>query len=59
MPINKKGREIMAAMKKEYGDKEGENVFYASKNKGTITGVEGKDNKRKIAMVARAVSKKA
>lgn len=29
-------------MKKEYGSEKGEKVFYASKNKGTITGVEGK-----------------
>lgn len=42
MPITSKGREIMSNMKKEYGDKKGEQVFYASKNKGTISGVEGK-----------------
>lgn len=29
----------MDAMKKEYGDK-GESVFYASRNKGMITGVD-------------------
>ena len=40
MPMTKKGRDIMAAMKKEYGPKRGEQVFYASKNKGTIRGVE-------------------
>ena len=51
MPINTKGREIMAAMKKQYGDKKGESVFYASKNKGTIKGVEGK---KQLAMKARA-----
>ena len=39
MPMNKKGKKIMGAMKKEYGTKEGEKVFYASKNKGTIKGV--------------------
>lgn len=32
----------MGAMKKEYGGKKGESVFYASKNKGTIKGVEKK-----------------
>lgn len=42
MPITKKGEKIMGAMKKEYGEEKGEKVFYASKNKGTITGVEGK-----------------
>ena len=30
----------MRAMKAQYGSKEGEKVFYASKNKGTIKGVE-------------------
>ena len=32
----------MSSMEKEYRAKKGEQVFYASKNKGTITGVEGK-----------------
>lgn len=40
MPLTKKGKAIMSNMKKEYGKKLGEGVFYASKNKGTITGVE-------------------
>jgi hypothetical protein len=39
MPLTDKGREIMAAMKKEYGEEKGERVFYASANKGKITGV--------------------
>lgn len=42
MPLTKKGSKIMGAMKKEYGTKTGEKVFYASKNKGTIKGVEKK-----------------
>lgn len=37
MPINKyfkgHGKEVMANMKKEYGDKKGEQVFYAKSNK--------------------------
>lgn len=41
MPLNKKGKKILAAFKKEYGDK-AEKVFYASKNKGKIKGVEKK-----------------
>ncbi|CAB5170744.1 hypothetical protein UFOVP155_43 [uncultured Caudovirales phage] len=41
MPITKKGAKIKAAMEKEYGSKKGESVFYASANKGKITGVEG------------------
>lgn len=32
----------MATMKGQYGDKRGEEVFYASVKKGTIKGVEGK-----------------
>ena len=30
----------MAAMVKQYGKQKGKEVFYASKNKGTIEGVE-------------------
>ena len=40
MPLSKKGRKIMSAMKSEYGEKKGKQVFYASKKKGTIRGVE-------------------
>lgn len=32
----------MKAMDKEYGAKKGKQVFYASRNKGKIKGVEGK-----------------
>jgi hypothetical protein len=42
MPITKKGKKIMSAMKKEYGAKKGKKVFYASANKGKIKGVHGK-----------------
>ena len=40
MPLTNKGKKIMRSMKEEYGPKEGEKVFYASRNKGTIKGVE-------------------
>jgi hypothetical protein len=40
MPLTKKGRKIKSAMTKEYGEAKGTSVFYASKNKGTITGVD-------------------
>ena len=40
MPLTGKGNEIMSAMQKEYGAKKGESVFYASKNKGRISGVD-------------------
>ena len=40
MPLTKKGKKIMRAMRAQYGSKKGKKVFYASKNKGTIKGVE-------------------
>lgn len=40
MPLTSKGNEIMGHMKEEYGSKEGEKVFYASKNAGKISGVD-------------------
>lgn len=40
MPLTKKGSEIMENMKEEYDGKKGEEVFYASKNAGTIHGVD-------------------
>jgi len=42
MPLTKTGNKIMRSMKEEYGPKKGEEVFYASRNKGTISGVERK-----------------
>lgn len=42
MPLTKKGKKIMTAMKKEYGATKGKGIFYASANKGTIKGVEKK-----------------
>jgi 8-oxo-dGTP pyrophosphatase MutT (NUDIX family) len=39
-PLTAKGNEIMSNMRKQYGKKEGERVFYASRNKGKITGVD-------------------
>lgn len=40
MPLTKKGKKIMKAMKAGYGKKKGERVFWASKNKGTIKGID-------------------
>lgn len=40
MPLTSKGRKIMRAMMDEYGDEKGKEVFYASKNKGSIKGVD-------------------
>ena len=43
MPLTKKGKTIKTAMKKQYGAKKGEQVFYASQQKGTITGTDVKN----------------
>jgi hypothetical protein len=40
MPMTKKGKKIMNSMKATYGKKKGERVFWKSKNKGTIKGVD-------------------
>ena len=47
MPLTKKGSKVMRAMKKTYGPEKGERVFYASKNAGKITGVEGRSQRKK------------
>lgn len=47
MPLTSKGRRIKAAMKKQYGNKKGSRVFYASKNAGRITGVEAGGRRRR------------
>lgn len=48
MPLTKKGAKIKKAMVKEYGLKKGQQVFYASANKGTIKSVhKGKKAKGK------------
>jgi 8-oxo-dGTP pyrophosphatase MutT (NUDIX family) len=39
-PLTDKGQKIMESMKKQYGPERGEQVFYASKNKGKIEGVD-------------------
>lgn len=49
MPLTSKGRKIMSAMKGEYGEEKGERVFYASRNKGTISGVDPESREKKPA----------
>ncbi len=39
IPLTAKGKKILTKMQDEYGKKKGEDVFYASANKGRITGV--------------------
>jgi hypothetical protein len=46
MPLTKKGKKIMGAMKEKYGER-AEEVFYASRNKGTIAGVDKTRRKKK------------
>lgn len=40
MPLTQKGSEILRKLREEYGEKKGESVFYAMKNKGELTGVD-------------------
>jgi hypothetical protein len=47
MPLTKKGQKVKRAMTEQYGKKQGERVFYASQNKGTIKGVEKKKRGKK------------
>jgi|TARA_Y100000592_G_scaffold38572_1_gene61175 hypothetical protein len=49
MPLTEKGKKIMKSMKKQYGKKKGETVFYASKNKGVIKGVDKTKKRSKNA----------
>jgi len=39
MPLTKKGAKIKRQMQKTYGGKKGEQVFYATENKGKIPGM--------------------
>ena len=36
MPLNEKGKKIMTSMKKQYGKKKGEDIFYAMENSGKL-----------------------
>lgn len=45
MPLTSKGKKLKGKFESEYGEEKGEKVFYASKNKGTIKGVEGSKHK--------------
>ena len=47
MTLKEKGKKIMKSMRKQYGKKRGETIFYASKNKGTIKGVEKRKTRSK------------
>lgn len=49
-PLTEKGKEIMKAMKEQYGEEKGEQVFYASKNKGSISGVDSKTKDEGVSL---------
>jgi hypothetical protein len=51
MPLNAKGREILSSMRAQYPtEKKAKQVFYASRNKGTITGVDPESSGPRRAM---------
>jgi hypothetical protein len=58
MPLTTKGSKIKKAMTSKYGEKKGEQIFYASANKGTIKGVEKKQELKKGGAVRKTSSKK-
>jgi hypothetical protein len=47
VPLTKKGSKIKSAMVKQYGEKKAQEMFYASRNKGTIKGVDPESSKKK------------
>lgn len=49
MPLTAKGEKILKHMQQEYGKAKGKAVFYASINKGLITGAELRPRARKPA----------
>lgn len=53
MPLTEKGDKIMTAMVQQYGKKKGQSVFYASRNKGTIHGVDKPKKKTRRTMLDR------
>lgn len=59
MPLTAKGETIKANMEEQYGKEKGEHVFYAAKNKGTITGVDHAEADMGPGHIARHVGKDA
>ena len=58
MPLTPKGKKIMASMRKQYGSEKGEEVFYASKNKGTIKGVEKTEETKPMSYIQKLLEMK-
>lgn len=46
MPLTKKGTKVKKAMMKQYGSKKGEQVFYATENKGKVKGLKKSNGKK-------------
>ena len=51
VPLTDKGEKIKKAMTEQYASKKGESVFYASANKGTITGIEKRKHANKGCLI--------
>jgi len=51
VPLTDKGQKILGSMKEQYGSEKGESVFYASANKGTITGIEKRKHAYKGGLI--------
>jgi hypothetical protein len=47
VPLTKRGKKVLRAMRKTYGRKRAVRVFYASEHKGAIKGLTHKLRKRK------------
>ena len=54
MPLTNKGKDIMQSMKRTYGGRKGEQVFYATRNAGKIEGVEKEQELKKGGRVRKA-----
>ena len=52
MPLTDKGQKIKKSMIEQYGPKKGGSVFYASANKGTITGIEKRKHANKGGLIS-------
>jgi hypothetical protein len=53
MPLNAKGKKILASMEKKYGKKKGKTVFYAMENSGKLKRIKqlGKGGTQVIAIM--------
>lgn len=47
MPLNAKGRKILAKLQEEYGPQKGKEVFYAMEASGKLKGVAGRERRKK------------